>query len=290
MKFNELTPQLVGIIFSVYQENPSAEADRILAEKFEVSERTIREWARNLGLTGKKKIATPVPQLDPNRLPLMYEEGKSRVLVIGDLHAPFDLDKYLKHCKKMYKQFNCDTVVFIGDIIDNHYSSYHNTDPDGLGGGQELEYAIQRIQKYYKAFPKAYVCVGNHDRMAARKAFSGGLPKQWIKSYAEVLGTPNWEFVTEVDIDGVLYIHGEGGTAKTKMKAEMMPVVQGHLHTQAYIEWLFSKTGRIFGMQVGTGIDFAEYAFAYAKAGKKPAVSLGIVLNGLYPFLIPMDL
>lgn len=60
----------------------------------------------------------------------------SRVLVIGDLHCPFDLDGYLEHCQDIYSRHNCNRVVFIGDIIDNHYSSYHETDPDGFGGGK----------------------------------------------------------------------------------------------------------------------------------------------------------
>ena len=60
---------------------------------------------------------------------------ESRVLVIGDLHEPFCLDEYLDHCIETYEKHNCNQVVFIGDVIDNHYSSYHESDPDGMGGG-----------------------------------------------------------------------------------------------------------------------------------------------------------
>lgn len=222
--------------------------------------------------------------------PLFYEEGKSRVLIVGDIHCPFDLDEYLDHCKQVYKDFHCDTVVFIGDVIDNHYSSFHNTDPDGLGGGDELEVAKSRLQRYYEAFPDATVILGNHDRMIRRKAFAGDIPKAWIKEYGDALDTPEWVYTESVTIDGVEYVHGEGGTARTRIKSEHISIVQGHLHTQAYIEWIFNSKQRIFGMQVGTGIDFDKYAFAYAKAGKKPAVSVGVVLNGTQPFLIPMEL
>lgn len=222
--------------------------------------------------------------------PLMYEEGKSRVLVVGDLHCPFDLKVYLDHCKRIYEEFSCNTVIFIGDLIDNHYSSFHDTDPDGMGGKDELDLAIEHVQRYYEAFPDATVIIGNHDRMAFRKAFAGGVPKAWVKEYQEVLQTPNWKYVEQYELDGVLYFHGEGGTARTRFKAEELNVVQGHLHQQAYIEWLFSQYNRKFAMQVGTGMDFNSYAAAYAKAGKKPAVSCGVVLNGTQPFLIPMEL
>lgn len=205
---------------------------------------------------------------------------ESRVLVIGDLHEPFCLKDYLKHCKEVYAKHNCNKVVFIGDVIDNHYSSYHETDADGLGGGDELDMAIHKLKRWHRAFPEAIVTIGNHDRIISRKAQTGGIPKRWIRNYDEVLNTPGWSFVERAVIDGVQYIHGEGGTARTKSKADMMSTVQGHLHTQAYVEWAVGMNFKVFGMQVGCGIDHESYAMAYAKAGKKPAIGCGVVIGG----------
>lgn len=205
---------------------------------------------------------------------------ENRVLVIGDLHEPFCLDGYLEFCKDVYDTHNCNKVVFIGDVIDSHYSSYHETDPDGMGGGEELDLAIEKISKWYKAFPKAHVTIGNHDRIIMRKAFSSAIPKIWLKEYKDVLNTPKWDFVDRVVIDDVQYIHGEGGTARTKCRADMMKTVQGHLHTQAYCEWYVGQKFKVFGMQVGCGIDHDSYAMAYAKRGKKPAIGCGVVIGG----------
>ena len=204
----------------------------------------------------------------------------SRVLVIGDLHAPFELEGYLQFCKDLKKKHKTDKVVFIGDIIDNHFSSYHETDPDGMSGGQELEAAIKVVAQWYKAFPEATVIIGNHDRLIMRKAFSSAIPKIWIKDYNDVLGTPNWVWEDRLVIDNVQYIHGEGGTARTRCKADLMSTVQGHLHTQCYTEWFVGANYKVFGTQVGCGIDFDTYAMAYAKRGKKPAVGAAVVLNG----------
>jgi len=209
-----------------------------------------------------------------------FNNKESRVLVIGDLHAPFDLDSYFDHCVEVYERYNCNRVVFIGDVIDNHYSSYHETDADGMGGGQELQLAIDRLARWYHRFPDADVTVGNHDRIIMRKAQTGGVPKQWIREYSEVLNTPRWNFVTSVEIDDVLYIHGEAGTAKTKARADMRSTVQGHLHTQAYTEYFVGANSRVFGCQVGCGIDAKSYAMAYMKVGKKPAIGCAVVLGG----------
>jgi len=215
---------------------------------------------------------------------------ESRVLVIGDLHEPFCLDGYLEHCKDVYARYNCNQVVFIGDVIDNHYSSYHETDANGMGGGDELELAIKKLSKWYKAFPDAHVTIGNHDRIIMRKAQTSGVPREWIREYKEVLNTPEWKFVDRVVIDDVQYIHGEGGTAHTKCRADMMSTVQGHLHTQLYVQWFVGMNFRVFGMQVGCGIDHDAYAMAYAKRGKKPAISCGVVLGGKVAITEPMDL
>jgi hypothetical protein len=224
------------------------------------------------------------PRLHGNRRKAFENLTKDerRILIIGDIHAPFTLTEYLEFCKDTYAAYNCNQTIFIGDIIDNHYPSYHEVDPNGMGGGEELELAIEQIQMWYKAFPKADVTIGNHDRMIMR-------PREWIKSYNEVLGV-DWNWVDRVVYDNVQYIHGEAGTARTKCRADLMSTVQGHLHTQAYTEWYVGANFKVFGMQVGCGIDHDSYAMAYAKRGKKPAIGCGVVIGGHTAINVLMDL
>jgi hypothetical protein len=215
----------------------------------------------------------------------------NNILIIGDLHAPFNLPNYLEFCLEQQKKFKCGTVVFIGDVIDNHYSSYHESDPDGMSAGDELDVAINELQKYYKVFPKASVIIGNHDRLVYRKAFTGGVSRRWIKEYKEVLKVPNWDFVESLDLFDVNINHGEGGTARAKMKKELQSQIQGHLHSDLYVDFIVGKNFRIFGMQVGCGIDNKSYAMAYGKHFKKPAIGCGVLLNkGTLPIVIPMQL
>ena len=222
----------------------------------------------------------------------MRSEQTRNVLVIGDLHEPFGLDAYLDFCIEQYKKWNCTQTILIGDIIDNHYSSFHEVNIDAQYTGKtELEYAIKRIARWYKAFPIATVLIGNHDRIIMRKAQTSAIPSKWIKSYKEVLEVPNWEFVERYEQDNVQYIHGEGGTARTKCRADMMNTVQGHLHTQAYTEHYVGKKFRVYGTQVGCGIDHDSYAMAYDKYGKKPAIVCAVILNnGKTPLNLLMEL
>ena len=202
-----------------------------------------------------------------------------RILVIGDIHAPFELDGYLEFCQETYSKYLCNQVIYIGDIIDNHYTSYHETSSDAMGGLDELEYAIRAVKRWSDAFPVADVLIGNHDRMVMRKAQTSDIPSAWIKSYNEVLGT-NWNWTERIVYDGVQFVHGEGGTASTKSKNDMMSTVQGHIHTQCYTMWSVGRNFKVFGMQVGCGVNGSSYAAAYAKNFKKQAIGCGVVLGG----------
>ena len=221
---------------------------------------------------------------------LNITKDENRVLVIGDLHEPFCLDGYLDFCKKVYAEQNCNKVVFIGDIIDNHYSSYHETDADGMSGGEELDLAIDNISKWYKAFPIADVTLGNHDIIISRKAQTGSIPSKWIKEYKEVLNTPKWTFTHKLEIDGVAYIHGIGSKAHVRSVKDMQSTVQGHHHTEAYTIWKVGSNNKVFGMQVGCGIDKDSYAMAYGKWFPKPAIGCGVVINGKTAINYLMDL
>jgi len=215
---------------------------------------------------------------------------KKNVLVIGDLHLPFTLDGYLEHCIETYYKYNCNEVVFIGDIIDNHASSFHIPDADGYSAGYELKLAIQQVKEWYKVFPKATIIIGNHDRIIMRKAQASGLSKMWIKDYADVLGVPNWKFVESIEIDHVLYLHGEGGVARTRARRDLCSIVQGHLHTQASVDWIVGKNFKIFACQTGCGIDAKAYAMAYAKEFAKPAIGCAVILEGKTAFNAMMEL
>ena len=216
----------------------------------------------------------------PDIAPQQRNDDHNRILIIGDIHAPFDYEPYFDHCVAVYEKYQCNRVVFIGDVIDHHFSSYHETDADGLGGKDELDLAIQRLKRWYEAFPVADVCIGNHDRLIMRKAQSSSIPTKWIKNYKDVIETPHWNFTERVVYDDVQYIHGEGGTARNRAKKDLMSTVQGHLHVQCYTEWVIGMGIKIFGMQVGCGIDHTSYGMAYAKNFGRPAIACGVVLNG----------
>jgi len=221
---------------------------------------------------------------------------KNNVLVIGDTHEPFCKEGYLEFCQKVQIEYNCGTVVHIGDLVDNHAVSYHESDVDGRSAGDEYKLALEKCELWYKAFPEVLICIGNHDRLPFRKAFTAGLPKNWLKSYQEMFNSPKgwkWDFIHKVN--GVIYQHGTGMSGEmasiNAARENRTSTVLGHMHTVCNTRFLASYKDLIFGMNVGCGIDHNKYAFAYGKENtRKPVLSCGVVLQGKLPINIPMNL
>lgn len=221
---------------------------------------------------------------------------KKNVLIIGDTHEPFCKEGYLEFCIETQKKYNCGTVIHIGDLVDNHAVSYHESDPDGRSPGDEFKLALDNCQKWYKAFPDVLICIGNHDRLPFRKAYTAGLPKNWLKNYQEMFDSPvgwKWDFVHKVN--DVIYQHGTGLSGEmasiNAARENRQSTVIGHLHTVCNTRFLASSKDLIFGMSVGCGIDHTKYAFAYGRENtRKPVLSCGVVLNGKMPINVPMNL
>lgn len=137
----------------------------------------------------------------------------ARVLVIGDIHCPAHHPGYLQFCKDLYREWRCNTVVFIGDVVDLQAISFHAHNPNCPGPADEYILAKRQIQQWYRAFPKAKVCIGNHDERVIRLAESVNIPSRFLRDYADIWCTPGWNWKYEHIVDGVYYFHGTGRRA-----------------------------------------------------------------------------
>jgi predicted phosphodiesterase len=214
----------------------------------------------------------------------------SKVLVIGDLHAPAVHEDYFEFIRSIRRKHRTDQTVFIGDVIDHHVISYHKSNPESPDAIREYELAFETVKKWYKAFPNAYVTIGNHDNRVHRLAADAGIPAMYLKEYKELYKTKNWEWVHNVELDGVYYYHGTGAAsaypAFNAARTRNQSVVMGHHHTKAAINWLSGPNNhRIFGMSVGCGVDNTHLSMLYSEHYLvKPMLSCGVVHNG-HPIL-----
>ena len=69
-------------------------------------------------------------------------------------------------------------------------------------------------------------------------------------------------------------------------------MVQGHVHTQAFIDYTASLTDLKFGVQSPCGIDYKSWAYGYAKFHTaKPILGCAVILDsGQLPIIETMPL
>jgi len=212
-----------------------------------------------------------------------------RVLVVGDLHAPAVHEQYLSFCKSVAKKHRTNSVVFIGDIVDHEAISRHEKNPELPAALDEFNIALKTVKEWHKAFPKAVVCIGNHDERVNRRAKSEGIPSMYLKPYNDVYGTKGWLWGNEHIIDDVLYTHGTNWSGKSPAFNAACylrrSVVCGHCHSISSIAFHSNGADTIFGMNVGAGVDEQHLAFSYGRYSlKKPVLSCGVVIDG-HPYL-----
>lgn len=220
---------------------------------------------------------------------------KNIILALPDIHFPahhLDTFKFLKAVKKKFKP---NEIVCLGDEIDAAGLGNWDQNPDQPSAGDELKLAVALMKKLYEIFPVVKVCISNHTDRIYRKPFSSGIPRELIKSYAEILQAPKgWQWSDSWELDGIIFEHGEGFSGKDgalkAAQANMQKTVIGHLHSYAGIQYYANSKHLIWGFNAGCLIDRHNAAFNYGKHIKtKPIIGVGIIENGT-PRFIPMPL
>lgn len=252
---------------------------------------TKADAARALGID-RKSLKERLEQVErraarANNIKPERQAGR-RVGIIGDTHLPYELDGYLEFCKETFDRHEVDTVIHIGDFVDNHSLSFHDSEPMLHNVMGEYESAYERAQDWYEAFPVATLIMGNHDRIPARQMAKLGMaPSIYMKPIEDLLGMPEgWTVANQIEIDNVLYHHGEtaGGINGFRKDAEqrMRCTVSGHNHSNAGISATATDQELVWGLAVGCGVNQKHMAFAYGKNfAKKPIVSCGVVIEGV---------
>jgi hypothetical protein len=185
-------------------------------------------------------------------------------------------------------------VISLGDELDKHSLSYHESDPDLPNAADELRLALPAIAELHNIFPKMDILESNHGSLVYRKAKTHGIPKHYIKSYNDVLGVGDgWKWYFDLMItlpDGnKCYLH-HGKSARCLQLAEKMGccAVEGHYHNSFSIEYYGTPFALNWAMQVGCLIDFKSLAFSYANVNiKRPIIGTGLIIDS-QPVLAPM--
>lgn len=209
-----------------------------------------------------------------------------KILAVGDQHEPFTHPGYLRFCQDLRDKHKIDKVVFIGDEVDSHAISFHPRHPEAPGALQEYDLTKKALHRWYKAFDKVDVCVGNHSARYVRLAETVNIPASYLRSYSELWETPGWTWKDDFVHDDIFFFHGTNTSgvhpAFNSMQKLLMSVVQGHCHAAFGVKWRSNPTKRIFAVDTGCGIDDRKIAFAYGKGNQiRSMLGAAVIIDGI---------
>jgi len=217
------------------------------------------------------------------------------ILILSDMHHPYGHPDTVPFLRAVKQKYAPDLVVCIGDEIDAHDMSFHDSDPDLDSAGPELRKAIERLKPIYRMFPECTVVESNHGSMVLRKAKAGKIPRKAIKSYNDILDAPpGWKWVFDciynTPLGPVYFCHGKSAAAGRLASQYGMSCVQGHYHEKAQITYISTPERLMFDAHTGCLADDKSLALGYNKVNpKRPIVSVLVIVNGI-PAIVPMIL
>ena len=125
----------------------------------------------------------------------------NKVFVIGDLHIPYHHRSSFDFLRAVKEKYKPDLVINIGDELDQHAISMHDSNPDLPSAGDELKTSKTYIKELEKIFPKMILIHSNHSSLVYRRALKYGLPREYLRSYNEFLGVgKDWQWIDDLTI------------------------------------------------------------------------------------------
>lgn len=220
-----------------------------------------------------------------------------KILILGDLHAPWINWDALKQAKKWYDKHKPDLVIQLGDITDQKIWSRWQSDPDDFCPSLEFAKAEADMKKLYSWFPKMVILRGNHDERIKLKAIESGIPSRMFNDVNNVFNFKGWKWISR-DEDFIIntrrgkvhFIHGDemGGTPLQKSRLLGCSLIQGHTH-KASIGYTHSPSGHFFGAEMGCLMDINSKAARYAAANPiGVSVGFGVMKYGI-PYFVTYE-
>ena len=217
------------------------------------------------------------------------------ILVISDMHLPYQHKDAIKFLAEIKKEFKPDRVINIGDLLDFHAISMHTHDPDLASAGHELTMARKYVKELESIYPQVTEVDSNHSSLVYRRAIKYGMSREFLREYGEFLGTKKWKWVDDLTLtmsngQRCFFTHGRSADVLKVSQTMGMSAVQGHYHTKFVVSYWANPDNLFFAMNVGCLINQKSLSMNYAKNFRTRFIlGCGIILDGI-PRLLPMVL
>lgn len=219
-----------------------------------------------------------------------------RLLVLGDLHAPYHHRDAFAFMEAALDCYDPDEVVHIGDEVDWASQNYHEKIPGIPNPCEELRLVRKEMGKLYDLCPDMTVIHSNHGNLPSRKAQTIGFPPEFLRSKNDIYDIPEgWTYTFDYTAklpkgDSVYICHGRTGNVVNLSKTLGQNCIQGHYHSKMGVTFYGAPDRLRWGAQTGCLVNKDSLAMAYGKnSGAIPLLGSLMVIDGV-PVPLPMQL
>lgn len=198
-------------------------------------------------------------------MPVVKLKKPETILVVPDIHIPFEYPNAVEAYLCWGASMKPDRVVFIGDVIDAYTISRFDKNP---GRKDSLQKEVNKAQELLAATSVLFSCPihymeGNHEDRLRKFLWSKAPHLADIRGLTipELLCLEEWgiqwhDALDPLRIGGVTFMHANrirkhaGMTALAISDEREQSIVCGHSHRQGFA-WRTSAAGTRFGCEVG---------------------------------------
>lgn len=188
-----------------------------------------------------------------------------KVLIVPDIHAPFEDSIALSACFSFAKWFNPDRIFIMGDLVDFYAISQFIKDPErALRLQDELDQAKNILEQFRKFFPITPIVLirGNHEHRLQKYLWTkapelSGLRDLMVESLLDLKKLNIiYEKTGRLIHRGVVFKHGDvvrkyaGYSAKGEFEKSGMSGISGHTH-RASTYYQNNASGNYVWMECG---------------------------------------
>jgi hypothetical protein len=197
-----------------------------------------------------------------------------RILALGDVHAPYQNDKYLSDVAAFAKDFKPNFIVQIGDLYDQYthskYSKSLNVKTPKDEDASARKAGLSVWQTLQGASPKAqcFQLRGNHCVRAYKRILEKAPDlEEAVTAYYDNLYSFRGvrtlvDDRSELVINGILFIHGYLANLGDHVKYNRQSTVVGHSHRGGVVySRIDGKT--VFELNCGHVADDEQLPFSY---------------------------
>ena len=280
-----------GILVTQFIEDTNNYTDEQLAEKYNVSFRTLRRWKQKIRESEEDIAAVVFPESPTPRYTDFLKLEYDKVMVIGDMECPDHDSEILDMAVSLAEQLDVRHLILNGDVVSlDCFSEWPAVNKQSNDFERDLELLTKIIKVFTNTFDTVDYLTGNHERRLAKQTKAHNNIGMFLKHLYGVQYS-NYTYAELVSGDKeILIVHPEDYSrvpCSVPLKLASIHhknILCGHTHRASFS---YDPSGRYWVAEGGHCRDESRTLYKSMKMASFPRWNSGfsLIYNGCFYFI-----